>query len=72
VAGESVAIADRWSLGKGFALMSSREIAISSLRFAFALSARPPDSPSTWLGTVVAILVETPAPSSDCALDVLN
>jgi hypothetical protein len=41
VAGESVPIVDRWSLGNGLALTSSREIAILSLRFAFALSARP-------------------------------
>jgi len=41
VDGESVPIADRWSLGKGLALASSREIAILSLRFAFAPGVRP-------------------------------
>jgi len=56
VAGESASIADRWSLGKGLALTSSREIAIVFLRFAFAC-------------TVAATIGETPAPSSDCALD---
>ena len=70
VAGESVPIADRWSLGKGLALTSSREIVILSLRFAFALSARPPESPTTCLGAVVGSLGETPAPSSDGTLAV--
>jgi len=47
VAEESVPIAARWSSGKGLALTSSREIAILSIRFAFALSVRAPESPST-------------------------
>ena len=58
VAGESVPIADRWPLGKGLALRSSREIAIVFLRFAFALSARPPESPTTCLSAVVGSLAK--------------
>ena len=68
-AGE-IPIADRWPLGKGLALRSSRGIAIMLLGFAFALSTRPPESPATCLGAVVATLGETPAPSSDGTLAV--
>ena len=63
---ESVPIADDWSTGKGLAL-SSQEIAISSLRFAFARGGR---LLTTGLCAVVAPLGETPVPSSACALDV--
>jgi len=70
VAGKSLPIADRWSLGKGLALASSREIALSSLRFAFALRAGLPEFPTTWLCSVVASLSETLAPSSDFTLNV--
>ena len=70
VAGESASIADRWLLGKGLALSSSREIVILSLRFAFALSARPPESPTTCLGARGGSRGETLALSSDCTLAV--
>jgi hypothetical protein len=70
VAGESVPIADRWSLGKGLALTSLREIAIFSVRFASVLKVRPPEFPTIWLCAVVATVGEMPAPSSDCTLDV--
>ena len=36
----------------------------------FALSAGPRESPTTWLGAVIAMLVEAPTPSSDCTRDV--
>jgi hypothetical protein len=42
VAEEPVPIAERRPSSKGWALTSSREIAIWSPRFAFALSTRPP------------------------------
>ncbi len=70
VAGESVLVVDRWSSGKGLALTSSRENAILSIRFAFALSVRPRVSPTTCLGARVGSFGEAPALSSDCTRDI--
>ncbi len=70
VAGESVLVVDRWSSGKALALSSSRENAILSIRFAFALSARPREFPTTCLGARVGSFGEAPALSSDCTRDI--
>ena len=70
VAGESALVVDRWSSGKGLALTSSRENAILSICFAFALSVRPRVSPTPCLGARVRSFGEAPALSSDCMRDI--